>query len=42
MLKGLVVKDHGALPAAFLIVVQFAQVSHDPLPRSGIGTHALD
>ena len=37
-----VVKDGGALPAALLIGVEFAQVSDDLLPRPGLGALALD
>ena len=37
-----VVKDDRALPAAFLIVIEFAQVSDDALPRAGSGANALD
>ena len=37
-----VVKNDGALPAPFLIVIQFAQVSDDALPRPGICANALD
>jgi hypothetical protein len=37
-----VVKDHGALPASFLIMVEFAEVGDDLLARSGLGAHALD
>ena len=37
-----VVKDDGALPAAFLIVIEFAQMSDDVLARPGVGAHALD
>jgi hypothetical protein len=36
------VKDDGALPASFLVVVEFAEVSADVLARSGFGAHALD
>jgi hypothetical protein len=37
-----VVEDDGALPAAFLIVIEFAEVSDDALPRSGLGADAFD
>ena len=37
-----VVKDDGALPAAFLVVVEFAQMGDDALPRPGIGANAFD
>ena len=37
-----VVKDDGALPAPFLIVIEFTQVSDDTLSRPGSGTNALD
>jgi hypothetical protein len=37
-----VVKDDGASPASFLIVVEFAEVGDDVLARACIGTHALD
>ena len=37
-----VVKDDGALPAAFLIVIEFAEMSDDALARPGIGANALD
>ena len=37
-----VVKDDGALPALFLIVIQLAQVSDDALPRPGLGANAFD
>ena len=37
-----VVKDDGALPASFLIVIEFAEMSDDALPRPGIGADALD
>ena len=37
-----VVKDGGALPAALLIGVEFAQVSDDLLPRPGLGATNLD
>ena len=35
-------KDNRALPAPFLIVIQLAQMSDDPLPRPGSGANALD
>ena len=37
-----VVKDDGALPASFLVVVEFAEVGDDVLARPGVGAHALD
>jgi hypothetical protein len=37
-----VVENDGTLPTAFLIVIEFAEVSDDSLPRSGIGAYALD
>ena len=37
-----VVKDHGALPAAFLIRVEFAEMRDDLLPRPGVRAHAFD
>jgi hypothetical protein len=37
-----VVKDDRALPASFLVVVEFAEVCDDVLARSGFGAHALD
>ena len=37
-----VVKDDGALPASFLVVVEFAEVGDDVLARPGLGAHALD
>ncbi len=37
-----VVKDDGALPASFLIVIEFAEVGDDALPGPGIGANALD
>ena len=37
-----VVKDDGALPASFLVVVEFAEVGDDVLARSGFGAHAFD
>ena len=37
-----VVEDDGALPAAFLVVVEFAEIGDDVLPRPGLGAHALD
>src|SRR5207245_9099957 len=36
-----VVKDDGALPASFLVVVEFAEVGDDVLPRPRLGPHAL-
>jgi hypothetical protein len=37
-----VVKDHGALPAAFLVVVEFAEVGDRMLAWASIGADALD
>ena len=37
-----VVKNDGALPTAFLLVIEFAEVSDDSLPWPSIGAHALD
>ncbi len=37
-----VVEDDGALPAAFLVVVEFAEVGDDVLAWPGLGAHALD
>ena len=37
-----VVDDHGALPAMLLVVVQFAEIGDDMLPRPGLGARALD
>jgi len=37
-----IVKDDGALPAQFLIVIEFAQMSNDMLPRPRIGANAFD
>jgi hypothetical protein len=37
-----VVENDGALPTAFLIVIEFAEVSDDALPRTGSGADALD
>ena len=37
-----VVKDDGALPASFLVVVEFAEVGDDVLARPRLGAHALD
>jgi len=35
-------KHDGALPAAFLVQVEFAQVGDDPLSWPGLGADALD
>ena len=37
-----IVKDDGALPALFLIVIEFAQMSDDMLPRPRIRANAFD
>ena len=37
-----VVKDDGALPAAFLVGIEFAQMGDDVLPRPGFGANAFD
>src|SRR5512135_1242288 len=37
-----VVKDDGALPASFLVVVEFAEVGDDVLSGPRLGAHALD
>src|SRR5262249_58627261 len=37
-----VVKQDGALPAAFLVVVQLAEMGDDSLSWSSVGTDALD
>jgi hypothetical protein len=37
-----VVKDDGALPASFLVVVEIAEVGDDLLAGTGGGAHALD
>jgi hypothetical protein len=37
-----VVDDHGALPAMLLVVVQFAEIGDDVLPRPNLGARALD
>jgi hypothetical protein len=37
-----VVKQDSALPAALLVVVEFAQVGDDPLSRPGFGADAFD
>ena len=37
-----VVEDDGALPAAFLVGVEFAEVGDDVLARPGVGANALD
>jgi hypothetical protein len=36
-----VVDDHGPLPAALLVVVEFAQIGDDVLTRPGLGASAL-
>ena len=36
-----IVKHDGALPAAFLVVVEFAQVGDDPLSWPGLGANAF-
>jgi hypothetical protein len=36
------VENDGALPAAFLSRVEFAQMRDDALAWSGVGAHALD
>ena len=35
-------EDDGALPAAFLSGVEFAQMSDDALPGTGVGANAFD
>src|ERR1019366_6529085 len=37
-----IVENDGALPAAFLIVIELAQMRDDALAWPGIGAHALD
>ena len=37
-----VVKDDGALPTAFLIVIEFAEMGDDALARPSIGAYAFD
>jgi hypothetical protein len=37
-----VVEDDGALPTPLLIVVEFAQMGDDALPRSSVRSPALD
>ena len=37
-----IVDADGALPASLLVVVEFAEISDDVLPRSGFGAYALD
>ena len=37
-----VVKDDGALPTAFLLAIEFAEMSDDALTRPSIGADALD
>ena len=37
-----VVRHARPVPPPLLIVVQFAQVGHDMLPRPGLGANALD
>ena len=37
-----VVEDDGALPAEFLVVVEFAEMGHDVLTWPGLGADALD
>jgi polyhydroxyalkanoate synthase len=37
-----VVKDDGALPASFLVLVEFPQIGDDVLARPRLGAHALD
>ena len=37
-----IVKDNGALPAAFFVVIEIAQMGNNALPRPGIGANAFD
>ncbi len=37
-----IVKDDGALPASFLVVIELAEVGNDVLARPGLGAYALD
>jgi hypothetical protein len=38
----LVVKPDSALPAAFLLMVEFTEVSDDVLPRTSLGSNAFN
>lgn len=37
-----IVEDNGALPAGFLVGIEFAEVGDDLLARPGIGADTLD